>query len=173
MNTMASQITSLMIVYSTIYSGEDQRKHQSFASLAFVWEIHRDRWIPRTKGQYRGICFHLMTSSWNWLWKPWKEALRTTSRLKFLSLQSSYPSDVDALRKCYSFYQRFEYPTVVVLRIIWSSVLKRGLKLGLQDVKLVWRPWQDTLRTTSRLPFLSPHTRRPSLQLNVSLIKRG
>ena len=42
----------------------DQRKHQSSASLAFVWGIHRDRWIPRTKGQLRGKCFHLMTSSW-------------------------------------------------------------------------------------------------------------
>ena len=31
--------------------GADQRKHQSSASLAFVREIHRDRWIPRTKGQ--------------------------------------------------------------------------------------------------------------------------
>ena len=38
---MASQITSLMIVYSTVYSGADQRKHQSSASLVFVWEIHR------------------------------------------------------------------------------------------------------------------------------------
>ena len=36
MDTMASQITSLTIVYSTIYSGADQRKHQSSASLAFV-----------------------------------------------------------------------------------------------------------------------------------------
>ena len=33
------------------------------------WGIHRDRWIPRTKGQLRGKCFHLMTSSWpNILW---------------------------------------------------------------------------------------------------------
>ena len=32
--------------------------------LAFVWGIHRDRWIPRTKGQLRRKCFHLMTSSW-------------------------------------------------------------------------------------------------------------
>ena len=39
--TMASQITSLTIVYSTVYSGADQRKHQSSASLAFVWGIHR------------------------------------------------------------------------------------------------------------------------------------
>ena len=70
MTTMASQITSLNIVYSTFYSDADQRKHQSTASLAFVWGIHRDRWIPRTKGQLRGKCFHLMTSSclWPMLW---------------------------------------------------------------------------------------------------------
>ena len=41
MGTMASQITSLTIVYSTVYSGADQRKHQSSASLAFVRVIHR------------------------------------------------------------------------------------------------------------------------------------
>ena len=63
MTTMASQITSLTVVYSTVYSDADQRKHQSSASLAFVWGNHRDRWIPRTKGQLRGKCFHLMTSS--------------------------------------------------------------------------------------------------------------
>ena len=63
MTTIASQITSLMAVYSTVYSDANQRKHQSSASLAFVWGIHRDRWIPRTKGQLRGKCFHLMTSS--------------------------------------------------------------------------------------------------------------
>ena len=36
MAMMASQITSLAIVYSTVYSGVDQWKHQSFASLAPV-----------------------------------------------------------------------------------------------------------------------------------------
>ena len=40
MGTMASQITSLTIVYSTVYSGTYQRKHQSSASLAFVRGIH-------------------------------------------------------------------------------------------------------------------------------------
>ena len=34
MTTMASQITSLTVVYSTIYSDAVQRKHQSSASLA-------------------------------------------------------------------------------------------------------------------------------------------
>ena len=38
---MASKITILMIVYLTVYSGADQRKHQSSASLAFVMGIHR------------------------------------------------------------------------------------------------------------------------------------
>ena len=41
MSAMASQITSLTMVYSTVYSGTDQRKHQSSASLAFVQGIHR------------------------------------------------------------------------------------------------------------------------------------
>ena len=50
MTMMASQVTSLTVVYSIVYSDADQRKHQSSASLAFVWGIHRDRWIPRTKG---------------------------------------------------------------------------------------------------------------------------
>ena len=59
--TKASQITSLTVVYSIVYSAVDQRKHQSSASLAFV------RGIPRTKGQLRGKCFHLMTSSWRYI----------------------------------------------------------------------------------------------------------
>ena len=41
MSAIASQITSLTIVYSTVYSDADQRKHQSSASLAFVRVIHR------------------------------------------------------------------------------------------------------------------------------------
>ena len=41
MAAIASLITSLTIVYSTVYSDVDQRKHQSSASLAFVWGIHR------------------------------------------------------------------------------------------------------------------------------------
>ena len=45
MGAIASQITSLTIVYLTVYSDADQWKHQSSASLA------GDRWIPRTRGQ--------------------------------------------------------------------------------------------------------------------------
>ena len=41
MGAMASQITSLTIVYSPVYWDADQRKHQSPASLAFVLGIQR------------------------------------------------------------------------------------------------------------------------------------
>ena len=41
MSSRASQIASLTIVWATVYSGTDQRKHQSSASPAFVWGIHR------------------------------------------------------------------------------------------------------------------------------------
>ena len=65
MRTMASLITSLTIVYSTVYSGADLRKHQSSASLALVWGI-----LPVT-GEFTAQmasnvekCFHLMKPSW-------------------------------------------------------------------------------------------------------------
>ena len=41
MNTVASQITSLTIVYSIVCLSADKRKHQSSALLAFVRGIHR------------------------------------------------------------------------------------------------------------------------------------
>ena len=41
MRAMVSQITSLVIVRSTVYLGADERKYQSSASLAFVRGIHR------------------------------------------------------------------------------------------------------------------------------------
>ena len=53
MSVMACQITGVSMVYSTVCSGADQRKHKSSVSLAFVRRNH----LLRVK------CFHLMTSS--------------------------------------------------------------------------------------------------------------
>ena len=41
MGAIASQITSLTVVYSAVYSDADERKLQCSASLAFVRGIHR------------------------------------------------------------------------------------------------------------------------------------
>ena len=43
MGAIASQITSLTITYSTLYSDADERKHQSSASLALCGEFTGDR----------------------------------------------------------------------------------------------------------------------------------
>ena len=100
MGTVASQITSLTIVYSTVYSGADQRKHQSYASLALcagnspvtgefpaqmasnaekvsmwwrhhVLEINRlTRQNIRIRGGLEKVVMATMTRIWSW-WLSW------------------------------------------------------------------------------------------------------
>ena len=74
MSTMTSQITCLMIVYSTVYSGADQRKHQSSASLAFVRVIHR--WplnsphkgpVTRKMFPFDDVIMHFVFCSIRWI----------------------------------------------------------------------------------------------------------
>ena len=64
MGAMVSQITSLTIVYSI----QTQIKENTKAPRRWplCGEFTGDRGIPRTNGQLRGKCFHLMTSSWQW-----------------------------------------------------------------------------------------------------------
>ena len=84
MSTVASQITSLAFVYSTVYSGTDQRKHQSSASLAFVQGIHRGpvnslhKWpVTRKMFPFDDVITNKMNAAgphcisqydWLWLW---------------------------------------------------------------------------------------------------------
>ena len=63
MSAMASEITGVSVVYSTVCSGADQRKYQSSAPMTCVRGLHR--WpvnLPH-KGPVTRKCFHLMTSS--------------------------------------------------------------------------------------------------------------
>ena len=63
MGAKLSLITDVLIVYSTVCSGEDQRKHQRSAVLAFS----RGNWwlvnFPQEGQERTRIFFHLMTSS--------------------------------------------------------------------------------------------------------------
>ena len=63
MGAIASQITSLTILYLIVYSDADQRNIKVPRHWPLCGEFTGDRWIPRTNGQWRGKCFHLMTSS--------------------------------------------------------------------------------------------------------------
>ena len=71
MGAMTSQITSLTIVYSTVYSDADQSKHQSSASLAFVWGIHRGpvnsphKWpVTRKMFPFDDVIMHCILNTW-------------------------------------------------------------------------------------------------------------
>ena len=80
LGVMASQITSLTIVYSTVYSGADQRKYQSSASLAFVRGIHRGpvnsphKWpVTRKMFPFDDVIMvnhnHALRYCWEWIWR--------------------------------------------------------------------------------------------------------
>ena len=72
MGVIASQITSLTIIFSTIYLNTDQRKHQSSASLAFVRGIHRrpvnspHKW-PVTRKMFPFDDVFMHRRFWSWL----------------------------------------------------------------------------------------------------------
>ena len=80
MGSMASQITSLTIIYSSVYSGADQRKHQRFSSLAFMRGIHRGpvnyphKWpVTQKMFLYDDVimfCGLLYIVTFNWIY-PW------------------------------------------------------------------------------------------------------
>ena len=82
MDKVASQITSLAIVYLTVYSDADQRKHQSSASLAFVRGIHRGpvnsphKW-PVTRKMFP---FDDVIMGWNYSSLPWLPRLYNWNR---------------------------------------------------------------------------------------------
>ena len=63
MSAMASQITGIAIVCSTVCSGTDPRNHQIPCNWTLWGESTGDWRIPLSKGQSRGKCFHLLTSS--------------------------------------------------------------------------------------------------------------
>ena len=59
MSKIASQITSISVVYSFVI----RRRSKKTSKRAFVRGIHRWPVNSPHKGQWRGKCFHLMTSS--------------------------------------------------------------------------------------------------------------
>ena len=63
MVAIASQITSLRIVDSIVIQTQIKENMKAPRHWPLCGEFTGDRWIPRTNGQLRGKCFHLMTSS--------------------------------------------------------------------------------------------------------------
>ena len=101
MGAMASQIISLTIVYPTVYSGADQRKHQSSASLAFVRRIHR--WPVNSP--HKWPVTRKMTSSWKCHNGPELER----NRSDFCHVLAYYGMSTDQWTLVYNFFQHTQF----------------------------------------------------------------
>ena len=73
MNTMESEITGVSIVYATVCSDVDQRKHASSASLAFMREFH---WLQRASNA-PNVSIWWRHWPWNMLHKFYQCSFRT------------------------------------------------------------------------------------------------
>ena len=96
MGSIASQITSLTIVYSAVNSGADQRKHQSSASLAFVWGIHRGPVNSLHKGPVMRKMFPfddviMNAKLWYFLSLPWLiDSWKIWFKFQMINFQSNF-----------------------------------------------------------------------------------
>ena len=114
MSVMASQITSVLIIYLTLWSGTDQRKHQSSMSLAIMQGIHR--WPA--KGQYVenvSIWWH------HHGWAPCKEPVMWSFYVFFvLSLNKLLTKQL----YCQWFRTQWHSCSIIVVMIWWSPTKK-------------------------------------------------
>ena len=127
MGTMASQINSLTIIYLTVYSGADQGKHQSSASLAFVLGIHREpvisphKW-PVTRKIFPFDDVILMTSSCPHYAKM-SVARTSWSILMYINIYD---------RQICKFVKSLQWQrcgTTVIVSILWMTFPSRSLLL--------------------------------------------
>ena len=127
MDSIASQITGLTIIYSVVYSGADQRKHQSSASLAFVRGIHPNKWpVTRKKFPFDDVIM------WTgvWLILTLKRGVSIIRKI----LQSSCRYDIWLKRYSPILYKNTEYT------VFWPTMPLPGFisQLSLKYALWIW-----------------------------------
>ena len=104
MGAIASQITSPTIVYSTVYSDADERKHQSSASLSFVRGIHRGPVIYSRLNHitFCDVVFHIQIGGCG---AHWLNILHHSSKWHQISIMASkiYETSTRRVKICVSF----------------------------------------------------------------------
>ena len=163
MSAMVSQITSVLIVCSTVCPGADQRKHQSSASLAFVGGE------PPVPG---GFPSHMTNNAENvsiwWRHHDWLRSndihLRTISReirhpsITKISLKITYLKFHSNLTGANELNWKLEY---CISGECWSA----GVWGGAWSVPVGRGRWRQTLATLKVLVFSTSSTRESSFHL--------
>ena len=126
MGAIASQITSLTIVYSIVNSDADQRKHQSSASLAFVRGIHRGT----------ANCPHKRPVTWKMF--PFDDVIMTLARLDIPT----------AIARGFLKQNAFKYVTLItgffgIYNIVSSNVYCVILMPKLYTILSFWGYWYE------------------------------
>ena len=111
MGEMTSQITSLTIVYSTVYSGADQGKHQSSASLSFVRGSHR--WPVNSP--HKGLV--------TWKMFPFDDVIMTSSPT--LAFPSSEIITLSAQRSWWTIFFSSRYSIPLHISLKYGKFKKR------------------------------------------------
>ena len=127
MGAMASQITSLSIVNSSVYSGADQRKHQSSASLAFPrlpvkFQVHTGQ-----KNLVKQVRFGSSDLFLENAWEEWPEIfacwciLTRAELIRFWSGSGEFPHFGGTLTKwAYQLWGFREFSWERVGRMAWN-----------------------------------------------------
>ena len=141
MSPAVSQITSLTIVYSSVYSGAGQRKHQSSASLAFVRGIHR--WPVNSP--HKGPATRKMFSFDDVIMITHKTSVKSV-----IGMQTLYVSDKTNIY-AYYYYPRWRlgYKNNGSVYVHITSVIdNRNINIG-------WKSWwfSTEVRITIRLSY--------------------
>ena len=152
---MGSQITSLTIVYLTVYLGADQRKHRSSASLAFVRRIHRwpvnspHKW-PVTRKMFpfddaikTGI---KVKSCWSTGWQFMTQVIVGVVMFQLIFPGQNGRHFADDIFKCISMYEKFcilfEFHWSLFLRVPFT-IFQLGLDNGLAPIRLQAIIWTN------------------------------
>ena len=168
MATIASQITSLTVVYSIVYSGADQRKHQSSASLAFVWGIHRGPVNSPHKGPVTRKMFPFDdVIMLGWVSVDKVRTIKTWLRNHCMEVTLYFPM-IDQHRICYhkecEIITDFNYINIIYLCLIIICA---------HDDVIKWKPFPrywPFVRGIHRSPVNSPHKGQWHATLTFSLI---
>ena len=147
MSVMASQIISLTIVYWIVYSGTDQRKHQSSASLAFVGGIHR--WPVNTphKGPVTRSMFPfddvVMIQHTDVSWTSWEMILDFGHRLIFLILATFRLCESGQICdfRAFSWEHNKEWPQIWHVGVFWPPSEQIRFWSRYVDFWNAWEEW--------------------------------
>ena len=159
MGAIAYQITSLTIVYSTVYSDAAQRKHQSSASLAFVrgirgWPVDFPHKWPVTPKIFP---FDDVIMYWNNIVMPWHgNACRITGFLwRESTVADGFPCKETLMRKFHAFLSTYKfYWSSWWFKMSWLSfhINVRTIRLSKAfnpSKKLLVRPYSHIIAKTN------------------------